>query len=542
MQWLLQLVLLGCAACLAVWAQLPSVAVAGLGLAAGALLVSPVTRTEFGNGLVIGAFWGGSISIWVKAAFGDLSLNSFYAVPAFLVAAAVWPTARRASSSIWKVRWNAALMAWVLCGAFAWLAAGYFQNQGAVFFTGLIATLASLVVCRIWFSWGPIGGQLINTIILLLMGLPAVDLGMRTLSRVAIGPETCRRFYSLDTSRGDPEAFARWEEYYTSQFDKLGTEVFMPDPAKVLPFRLRPGSRGTFVGCPISINSLGFRGPEFQTSKDDAYRIVVLGESTTFGMTIQPDDKPWPELLEQIIRERLKSSRRVEVINAGVPAYTLPGNISRLPREILPLKPDMIISYHGANGFRFIDSSMLPASGPAPPVYEDRPLKIAASIEHRLRMAAFQHQATRSRPRQNEPSVKPLESKYADAYRQLIECARTNKIRLALANFSMAVNQSSDPKVIDFYRGGGARNAIGFVRANAVHSQIVRELAARNPEVCFVDTHPHLDGEHENFIDVIHFSPEGERQLAENVFAGISNVLQADLVLTTNAHADHSSP
>jgi lysophospholipase L1-like esterase len=302
----------------------------------------------------------------------------------------------------------------------------------------------------------------------------------------------------------------------------------MPDPEKILPFRLRPGSRGTFVGCPISINSLGFRGPEFQASKDGAYRIVVLGESTTFGMTIQPDDKPWPELLEELIRERIKSARRVEVINGGVPAYTIVGNIHRLPREILPLKPDMIISYHGANAFSLIDSSMLPATGPAPPVYEDRPLKLAASIEHRLRMMAFQRRATRSRPRQNEPVIRPLESKYADAYRELIECARTNKIRLALANFSVAVNQTSDPKVIDFYRGGGARNAIGFIRANAVHSQIVRELAAQYPDICFVDTHPHLDGEHENFIDTIHFSPEGERRMAENVFAGISNVLWQD--------------
>ena len=105
----------------------------------------------------------------------------------------------------------------------------------------------------------------------------------------------------------------------------------------------------------------------------------------------------------------------------------------------------------------------------------------------------------------------------------------TNGIRLALANFSMAVNQASDPKVIDFYRGGGTRAAYGFIRANAVHSLIVSQLAAQHPEVCFVDTHPHLDGEHEKFIDLIHFTGEGERQLAENIFAGIRNALEQDL-------------
>jgi hypothetical protein len=120
-QWLLQIVLLGCAARLAIWAQLPSAALAGLGLAAGALLISPITRRSFGDGSILEAFWVGSITVWAAAAFSDIEWNSFYAVPAGLVAAAVWPTARRAPSPVWKGRWNAALMAWVLCGAFAWL-------------------------------------------------------------------------------------------------------------------------------------------------------------------------------------------------------------------------------------------------------------------------------------------------------------------------------------------------------------------------------------------------------------------------------------
>jgi len=300
--------------------------------------------------------------------------------------------------------------------------------------------------------------------------------------------------------------------------------VFTKAPNPGFRFRLRPGSRGMMVSCPISINSLGFRGPEISATKDGVYRIVVLGESTTFGMTIEPGDEPWPERLEQIIRQRLKTRRPVQVINAGVH-----DNLRRLPREILPLQPDMIISYHGANGFSLIDSSVLPPLGPAPPVYQERPIKLAADAEHRLRLLLFQHHAGLRRVSAAPPAARPLETGYAAAYRQLIECARTNGIRLALANFSMAVNQASDPKVIDFYRGGGTRAAYGFIRANALHSLIVSQLAAEHPEVLFVDTHPHLDGEHEKFIDLIHLSAEGERQLAENMFDGIRKTLQQDL-------------
>ena len=49
----------------------------------------------------------------------------------------------------------------------------------------------------------------------------------------------------------------------------------------------------------------------------------------------------------------------------------------------------MIISYHGANGFHLIDTSVLPPLGPAPPVYQERPIKLAADAEHRLRMLLF---------------------------------------------------------------------------------------------------------------------------------------------------------
>jgi lysophospholipase L1-like esterase len=283
------------------------------------------------------------------------------------------------------------------------------------------------------------------------------------------------------------------------------------------------------MNCPISINSLGFRGPEISLAKNGAYRIVALGESTTFGMTIQPGQKPWPEALEEIIRQRLNTRRPVQVINAGVPALTILHNLSRLSREILPLQPDMIISYHGANGFFLIDGAMLPPSGPPSPVYAERPLKLAADVEHRLRMQFFQYQARRHVVSELPSSAPPLETKYAAAYRQLIQCARTNGIRLVLANYSMAANQASSQEVIDFYNSSYGHTVRSFVRNNAIHSLIVSQLAAENPEVCLVDTHSHLDGEHEKFIDLIHFTGEGDRQLAENIFAGIRKTLQQDL-------------
>jgi hypothetical protein len=72
-----------------------------------------------------------------------------------------------------------------------------------------------------------------------------------------------------------------------------------------------------------------------------------------------------------------------------VPACNLEHNLRRLASDILPLQPDLILSYHGFNGFRLLDESLPPVSGTAPPVYQQRPLKLLADCEYRLKRLRF---------------------------------------------------------------------------------------------------------------------------------------------------------
>ena len=62
---------------------------------------------------------------------------------------------------------------------------------------------------------------------------------------------------------------------------------------------------------------------------------------------------------------------------------------------------------------------------------------------------------------------------------------------------------------------------------------LVEELARQNPDVRLIDTHPHLDGDNEKFIDLVHFAPQGDRQLAETFFEGIKDMLSVDLAGAT---------
>ena len=457
---------------------------------------------------------------------------------AWLLAAAILPVGFRFAVSSLKTGWKTLGMVWVACGALLWLVDSYSLNAPGAFYAGLLLNVAWLILCKLWFRVPWLGIQLINTLILIAIGLPLADLVIRPGYRLDARPGTGRNCYSYQWAKKDPAAFAHWWRYYLEQWDSFMANVAVGPRQGLLPFRLRPGAEGTLFQSRIRINSRGFRGKEIPREKGLAYRIVALGESTTFGVTLKPEDKPWPELLEQMIQERLKPRRPVEVINAGVPAYSLAQNVYRLRTEILALKPDMIISYHGFNGFRLLDGALPPVSGKTPPPYRQRPLKLLADCEYRLKIMRYRQRQPRSqRLTFHQPSLSQvMKSQYAQSYRELIELAQTNGVRLVLANFSMAVNPQSDPDVIGFYQAAFP-SVYGLMRANLAHSLMVEELARQHPEVRLADTHPGLDGAHEKFIDLAHLTQEGRQQLAENIFAVVWKVLEDDSSRRSAQHA-----
>jgi lysophospholipase L1-like esterase len=530
---LLQTLWIACAVVAAISLRTEWYAVAGmtfLGISLIALQVAP--RIPWPR--VWPAGWtvasGFNMLVWLSLLLTTLLFDPYFGVVAVLVSVALAVTRRQTADASKNTRWKMLILVWLGYLSLIWLVTGYDQNLRGAFYSGLLSILALLVLCRLWFRLGPIGLQMVNTIVLLIVGLPAAGLISQLHYQPEIRPETFQNYYSYDKAKGNPAAFARAQEYYYADYLGPFSAQFFESTHQASPlYRLRPNSHGCLLQCPISINSKGFRGREISTDKGDMYRIVALGESTTFDLTYRPDDKPWSELLEQMIRERLKTRRPVEVINAGVPAYTLLDNLSRLPGQILPLKPDMIISYHGVNGFYLIDGTLLrPLGNDPPPYYEEHPLKLAADLEYRIKVMRYLNREAESLLH-SPTCANPMETKYADAYRQLIQIAATNGIRLMLANYSMAVTGKSDPAVIGFYQGGYSVAVRGEIQANMVHSLILQQLAAQHPEVCLIDTHPHLDGEHDKFIDLMHFTQEGRRQMAANIFAGIRKTIEHDI-------------
>ena len=453
----------------------------------------------------------------------------FFMVATWLVAGSFLGTSYLCGKGEVRRRWMALSLVWALWGTLTCFMLGYLQNRTLEFYIGLALSIGLLLAAKCFLRLPAVAVLSIHTLLILAVLLPLTEIVFRPRYRIEANPEAAKKYYSYTIAKKDSRAFARWWAYYGEQWQKLERNLYVRDGATTRAYHLRPGSEYVMFRSRISINSKGFRGKEISENKGTAYRIVALGESTTFGATLRPEDKPWPEVLEQLIQEQLKPGRPVEVINAGVPGWTLQENLRRLSTDILPLKPDMIVSYHGFNGFHWWYGSISPPNGPALPRQQERPIQLLANAEYGLQMFLYKRRLGRKGASDSPPSPNPsLEGVYADLYRQLIKAARTNGIKLVLGTFSMAANSRSDPEIVAFYR-----SAFGFVHqqisANELHSALVHKLAQDHPEVLFVDTRPKLDGEHEKFIDLIHLTQEGRQQLAENFFEGLRDVLSQEL-------------
>jgi len=99
---------------------------------------------------------------------------------------------------------------------------------------------------------------------------------------------------------------------------------------------------------PVRINSLGFRGPDFTPAKPArTFRIICLGDSTTFGWSVA-DDETYPAQLEKRLLARYPG-RNFQALNLGVTGYTsLQGRELFLSRAA-GFQPDLVIFAFGSN-------------------------------------------------------------------------------------------------------------------------------------------------------------------------------------------------
>jgi peptidoglycan/LPS O-acetylase OafA/YrhL/lysophospholipase L1-like esterase len=367
--------------------------------------------------------------------------------------------------------------------------------------------------------------------LLFALALPFADALYRHSTGLPLVATVAQPTYSYRAAQANPAAFAVWWYYYLNEWirdDGIRSKIDAPDPQKKLPFVLVPGSSGRMFDTTIRINNLGFRGPDLPRDKGDAFRIVVLGESQTFGPTLRDSEKPWPELMQDLFDRHASCGRRIEVVNAGTEAYTLEDNLERMRRDILPLKPDLILSAHGMNGLLALGLRRVPE--PSEPGVRPRASALIGRAVLTIERAAHDWRSRNSaeaRPAALPPmsDAELMQSRYAEAYRKLIALARDNGVDVALAGSSMAVNEDSPREVKDFY-GAVFKPIDDIVAANAGHNRLIK-LIARNEGAPLIDMTDGVDGvwDDDLYLDIVHFTEAGNERVADLVFRRLVPIL-----------------
>lgn len=112
---------------------------------------------------------------------------------------------------------------------------------------------------------------------------------------------------------------------------------------------MRPNLDTWFSGFSLQTNSLGLRSEEILPKREDEFRILSLGESSTFGFGVA-NGETYSALLKEFLQPTVQS-RSITTINAGVSAYSSFQSLKYLELRGLALKPDLILFYHEVNDY-----------------------------------------------------------------------------------------------------------------------------------------------------------------------------------------------
>jgi lysophospholipase L1-like esterase len=94
----------------------------------------------------------------------------------------------------------------------------------------------------------------------------------------------------------------------------------------------------------VRINSAGFRDDEYPLEKGESWRIVVLGDSLTFGWGVERDDT-----FEHLLERALDSTRPTEILNLAAGNYNTVQEVNLFLDRGLRYQPDQVVLFYFIN-------------------------------------------------------------------------------------------------------------------------------------------------------------------------------------------------
>ncbi len=126
------------------------------------------------------------------------------------------------------------------------------------------------------------------------------------------------------------------------RIEKIHASSILPSGEWHTPNFLRSPKEVEVSSYQVTVNSLGFRSPEFPVDKsEDVYRVIVLGSYPAFGSGVN-DDETYSSYLQKKL-QKIYPDKKIEVWNGGQQGTTSINGYARLIKEIPKYQPDLLI-------------------------------------------------------------------------------------------------------------------------------------------------------------------------------------------------------
>lgn len=203
-------------------------------------------------------------------------------------------------------------------------------------------------------------------------------------------------------------------------------------------------------------NRYGYRGAAIEVPKEEpTFRIFALGGSTTYGTGVAPDEA-YPAQLQRVLRADYGYAH-VEVVNAGVEAYSSFDSLANFSYHVLDHGPDLVIIYHGINDViaRLVDPSLYSGLNPVRGTWSPTTLQNRLSPSVLLRYVGVNLGVM--------PDMNRFENVLVNGS-EIARCGIQETYCTALGMEAAAVLEQNPP----IYFERNVRNMIAIARANGV--------------------------------------------------------------------------
>ncbi len=301
---------------------------------------------------------------------------------------------------------------------------------------------------------------------------------------------------------------------WTANCYATGAVFFVPDA--VTGKTLRPGLRLKSSTYDIDVNSLGFRGPEVIVEKPEKVeRIVVMGGSSVFGYLV-PGEQSASGQLPQILQQRLQQDgcdQPIEVVNAGVPSFTLKQCLGRFQTQVAPLEPDVVVLYLGWNDIPLLISQEQNKPLPQAPSWIERTLAHSTLYGvFRYRLFPAPNPQFAPPPSASTEIVPESAQQFRQTMATMIEAIRESGATPVISTQIMAAGSECDS--LDQYLGETPEQVAHNRKLGQWLTDEIRSLAQKH-DVRLIDTADAVPCSEDILGDAIHLTAKGHKLVAE---------------------------